>query len=95
MSKLISLAVLTIFLATPAMAGGTKTVSVTTTVTAVKHGGGDRNAQSCWPVTGNWVNAATTHCPDRGYGPGNTERSASFTGTREVKVPCNRNEKNS
>ena len=82
-------------LAIPALAGEyggcqscTKTVSFSTTVTATKQGGGDRDAKGCWGMIGNWVNAATQHCPDRGYGPQNGERSFTAVGEREIEVPC-------
>lgn len=32
---------------------------------------------NCFPAVGNWVNAATYSCPDRGYGPASITRDAS------------------
>lgn len=82
---LIALAALVI-LAAPAMASKYgKTVSVTVSTT---NGGDFRAEQTCWPMIGNWINAATTHCPSRGYGPPANTRSVTVT----LRAPCHNKE---
>lgn len=93
--KYLSLAVLTIFLATPAMAGQ-KYKTVSFTVNAVN----DTNkltSGDCRPVIGNYTSTnkngtilITCRMDSSG---GLTTRSKTFD--VKVSVPCNRNEKNS
>lgn len=97
--KYLSLIVLTIFLATPAMAGQYKTVSVKS-ITVNSHNDTNKlTSGDCRPVIGNYTSTNKNGtilitCRMDSSGGLTTRSTTTFHDVR-VKAPCNRNEKNS